>query len=120
MFELIRIRCNVLCKGHNFSFVTYKRELKYDLKKKKDKLHLLQGLGKILLDIDKAIRLGLNHPMGPFELNDYGGLGTVRDCLKTLYELTGDDRYRPVPALEELVQNGHLGRKTGKGWYDYN
>lgn len=71
-------------------------------------------------DIDKAIRLGLNHPMGPFELNDYGGLGTVRDCLATLYELTGDDRYRPVEALEELVKNGHLGRKTGKGWYDYN
>ena len=71
-------------------------------------------------DIDKAIRLGLNHPMGPFELNDYGGLGTVRDCLATLYELTGDDRYRPVPMLDELVANGHLGRKTGKGWYDYN
>ena len=71
-------------------------------------------------DIDKAIRLGLNHPMGPFELTDYGGLSTVRDCLKTLYELTGDDRYRPVPALDALVEAGHLGRRTGKGWYDYN
>ena len=71
-------------------------------------------------DIDKAIRLGLNHPMGPFELTDFGGLGTLKDCLATLYELTGDDRYRPVPALDELVENGHLGRRTGKGWYDYN
>ena len=70
-------------------------------------------------DIDKAMRLGLNHPMGPFELNDYGGLATVRDCLATLYALTGDERYHPVAALDELVANGNLGRKTGKGWYDY-
>lgn len=70
-------------------------------------------------DIDKAIRLGLNHPMGPFELNDYGGLATVRDCLATLYALTGDERYLPVQALDEHVAKGELGRKTGKGWYDY-
>jgi len=70
-------------------------------------------------DIDKAMRLGLNHPMGPFELNDYGSLSTVRDCLKVLHDLTGDDRYRPVPALDEHVAKGELGRKTGKGWYDY-
>lgn len=70
-------------------------------------------------DIDKAIRLGLNHPMGPFELNDYGGLATVRDCLATLYALTGDERYLPVKALDEHVAKGELGRKTGKGWYDY-
>ncbi len=71
-------------------------------------------------DIDKAIRLGLNHPMGPFELNDYGGLKTMQDCLATLYQLTGDDRFRPVPALDDHVAKGELGRKTGKGWYDYN
>lgn len=70
-------------------------------------------------DIDKAMRLGLNHPMGPFELNDYGGLKTMQDCLATLYQLTGDERFRPVPALDEHVANGELGRKTGKGWYDY-
>ena len=71
-------------------------------------------------DIDKALRLGLNHPMGVFELNDYGGLKTVKDCLEILHELTGDERYRPVPALDEHVAKGELGRKTGKGWYDYS
>lgn len=71
-------------------------------------------------DIDKAIKLGLNYPMGPFELNDFGGLQTIQACLKTLYELTGDERFRPVPALDEHVANGELGRKTGKGWYDYS
>lgn len=70
-------------------------------------------------DIDKAMKLGLNHPMGPFELNDYGGLKTMQDCLATLYALTGDERFRPVPALDEHVEKGELGRKTGKGWYDY-
>jgi len=71
-------------------------------------------------DIDKALRLGLNYPMGVFDLNDYGGLNTVRDCLAVLYELTNDERFQPVPELDKLVAEGHLGRKTGKGWYDYS
>lgn len=70
-------------------------------------------------DIDKAMRLGLNHPLGPFELNDLGGLQTVQACLATLYALTGDERYLPVPELDAHVANGELGRKTGKGWYEY-
>ena len=70
-------------------------------------------------DIDKALRLGLNHPMGVFELNDFGGLATLRDCLAVFYDLTGDERYLPVPELDEHVAKGELGRKTGKGWYDY-
>lgn len=77
-----------------------------------------EGVASIA-DIDKAMRLGLNHPMGPFELNDFGGLATIKDCMATLYELTGDDRFRPCPALDEHVAKGELGRKTGKGWYDY-
>ena len=77
-----------------------------------------EGVASIA-DIDKAMKLGLNHPMGPFELNDYGGLKTMKDCLSTLYELTGDERFRPVPALDEHVAKGELGRRTGKGWYDY-
>lgn len=71
-------------------------------------------------DIDKALRLGLNHPMGVFDLNDYGGLKNVRDCLAIMHELTGDDRYAPVPELDALVEQGHLGVKTGRGWYDYS
>ena len=70
-------------------------------------------------DIDKAMRLGLNHPVGPFELNDMGSFSTVKDCLATLYELTGDERFLPVPELDEHVAKGELGVKTGKGWYTY-
>ena len=71
-------------------------------------------------DIDKAMRYGLNVPMGPFELNDFGGLDTVAKCLATLYELTGEERYLPVPELDAHVAKGELGRKSGKGWYDYS
>ncbi len=70
-------------------------------------------------DIDKALKLGLNHPMGVFDLLDYGGLGTFRDCQQMLFELTGDDRFKPVPEIDALVDAGNLGRKTGKGFYDY-
>ena len=70
-------------------------------------------------DIDKAMRLGLNHPLGPFELNDMGSLSTVKDCLAILYELTEDERFKPVAELDEHVAKGELGVKTGKGWYTY-
>ena len=70
-------------------------------------------------DIDKAAKLGLNHPMGPFELNDMGGLDVTYSCLNLLRELTGDDRFTPIPELEAHVKAGEYGRKTGKGWYDY-
>lgn len=70
-------------------------------------------------DIDKAMKYGLNVPMGPFELNDYGGLDTVSKCLATLYSLTGEERYKPIPELEAHVAKGEYGRKSGKGWYDY-
>ncbi|MDM5190369.1 3-hydroxyacyl-CoA dehydrogenase family protein [Bacillus sp. DX4.1] len=69
-------------------------------------------------DIDKAIRLGLNYPMGPFELADYVGLDTMLFASEGLMEAFGD-RFRAPQTLVKLVEAGQLGRKTGKGFYDY-
>ena len=69
-------------------------------------------------DIDKAAKLGLNYPMGPFEMMD-GNLELTYTAFSLLAELTGEERFKPIPELEELVKNGNFGRRTGKGWYDY-
>jgi 3-hydroxybutyryl-CoA dehydrogenase len=71
-------------------------------------------------DIDRAVRLGLNHPMGPFQLTDFSGLDVFYDAALQRYRETGDPQYKPPRILEELVQKGHLGRKTGRGFYDYS
>lgn len=68
--------------------------------------------------IDKAIKLGLNHPMGPFEMGDLVGLDTRLATLKHLHRTLGE-KYRPSPLLEKYVKAGRLGRKVGKGVYDY-
>jgi 3-hydroxybutyryl-CoA dehydrogenase len=78
---------------------------------------LQEGLGTPE-DIDKAIKLGLNYPMGPFELGDLVGLDTRLNNLNYLHEKLGE-KYRPAPLLEQYVKAGRLGRKTGKGVYDY-
>ncbi|MCD5323473.1 MULTISPECIES: 3-hydroxyacyl-CoA dehydrogenase [Pontibacillus] len=70
-------------------------------------------------EIDKAIKLGLNYPMGPFELGDLVGLDARLNNLKYLHEKLGE-KYRPAPLLEQYVSAGRLGRKTGRGVYDYS
>lgn len=69
-------------------------------------------------DIDKALRLGLNHPMGPFELVDLVGLDTRLSILKFLHRSLGE-KFRPCPLIEQYVAAGRLGRKAGRGVYDY-
>ena len=78
---------------------------------------LQEGLGSAE-EIDKAIKLGLNYPMGPFELVDLVGLDVRLNNLKYLHEKLGE-KYRPAPLLEQYVKAGRLGRKSGKGVYDY-
>jgi 3-hydroxybutyryl-CoA dehydrogenase len=69
-------------------------------------------------DIDKALKLGLNHPMGPFELVDLVGLDTRLSVLEYLHKSLGD-KYRPAPLLVQYVKAGRLGRKSGRGVYEY-
>jgi 3-hydroxybutyryl-CoA dehydrogenase len=70
-------------------------------------------------DIDKGMVLGANHPIGPLALADLVGLDVLLLVLDTLYAETGDSKYRPCPLVRKLVRAGHLGRKTGRGFYSY-
>jgi 3-hydroxybutyryl-CoA dehydrogenase len=71
-------------------------------------------------DIDQAMVLGANHPIGPLALADLVGLDTLLAVLEGLHQELGEDKYRPAPLLRKMVRAGHLGRKAGKGFYNYN
>ncbi|TCD06772.1 3-hydroxybutyryl-CoA dehydrogenase [Erythrobacteraceae bacterium CFH 75059] len=70
-------------------------------------------------DIDRGARLGLNHPLGPLQLADLIGLDTCLEIIRVLHASTGDGKYRPAPLLQRYVEAGWLGRKSGRGFYDY-
>jgi len=79
---------------------------------------LQDGTGTVQ-SIDSVMKLGMNHPMGPLELADLIGLDVSLNILTVLYEGFNDSKYRPCPLLKKMVQAGYLGRKTGKGFYEY-
>jgi 3-hydroxybutyryl-CoA dehydrogenase len=80
---------------------------------------LYEGLGTAV-DIDTGVRLGLNHPMGPLELADLIGLDTCLAIAEVLHRELGDDKYRPCPLLRQYVAAGWLGKKVGRGFYEYD
>jgi 3-hydroxybutyryl-CoA dehydrogenase len=79
---------------------------------------LYEGVGSVEA-IDTAMRLGANHPMGPLQLADFIGLDTALSVMQVLYEGLADSKYRPCPLLVKYVEAGWLGRKSGRGFYDY-
>ena len=80
---------------------------------------LYEGVGGVT-DIDTAMKLGTNQPMGPLELADLIGLDTCLAIMEVMHRVLGDDKYRPCPLLKKYVDAGYLGRKSGRGFYKYD
>jgi 3-hydroxybutyryl-CoA dehydrogenase len=80
---------------------------------------LYEGVGKVS-DIDTAMKLGTNQPMGPLELADLIGLDTCLAIMGVMHNVLGDDKYRPCPLLKKYVDAGYLGKKAGRGFYSYD
>jgi 3-hydroxybutyryl-CoA dehydrogenase len=79
---------------------------------------VMEGVGDAAA-VDAVMKLGMNHPMGPLELADLIGLDVCLDIMRVLHAGFSDSKYRPCPLLEKMVAAGRLGRKSGKGFYEY-
>lgn len=84
-----------------------------------DAIGLVETGAASIEDIDKSMQLGANHPMGPLALGDFIGLDVCLAIMETLYTEFGDSKYRPTYLLKKMVRGGRLGRKSGRGFYDY-
>ena len=114
--ELCRVfgKETVVCRKDTAGFITTRMLSLWG----NEALRILEEGIATVEDIDKACRFGFGHPMGPFEINDFSGLDTSLRVRENLFAAYGD-RYRPGATLRNLVNAGHLGRKTGRGYYRY-
>jgi len=108
-------RETVVCKKDTLGFITSR----LTLIQRMEAIRILEEGIASIEDIDKAMRLGFNHPMGPFELSDFNGVEVGYYASLSMREVYGD-RFNPPQIMRNLVNAGHLGRKTGRGWYDYS